>query len=99
MSKESVLRLHNLIHHLLDRPNNKGQPLSSLHQLLVCLHHLGSGSYQRATADRFNVSQFCSWKINEHVLDALLTLELQFLYYPTVAESWRDSKSLTYIWE
>ena len=37
--------------------------------------------------DWFQVAQSCSRKIIERVLDALLTLEPQFLYYPTVAEN------------
>ena len=75
MSKEGVVRLNNLICYLLENPYNRGQPLSSIHQLLIALHYLGSSSYQRCTADRFQVSQFCSWRVTDCVLDAILTLE------------------------
>ena len=86
MTKDNVLRLSNLIKHHLEKENNRGHPLLPLQQLLLCLHHLGSASFQRATGDTMGVTQFGAWVSIVRVYDAILLLEPDFLTFPDAAE-------------
>ena len=86
MSKDSVTRLNDLIKHHLESQTKRGNPLSSKDKLLLCLQHLGSGSFQRSSGDCMQVSQYVTWKSIGRVYDAIITLEQDFLYYPDAAE-------------
>ena len=86
MTKDSFSRLNELIKPHLESHTKRGSPLSSRDKLLLCLHHLGSESFQRSSGDCMQVSQYATWKSIGSVYDAILTLEQDFLYYPDAAE-------------
>ena len=86
LSKEGVRRLFHLIEHLLVNGNSKGRHILPMEKLLICLHHLGSSSFQRVTGDILGVTQSAAWTAINKVYDAISTLEPQFLTLPDEIE-------------
>ena len=63
LSKENIILLNTLLRpHLESRGKGQGASLSSMQQLLLCLHHLGSASFERDTGDCMQVSPCLTWK-------------------------------------
>ena len=58
-----------------------------MHQLLLTLHHMGSASFQRATGDVLQVSQYAANRAVDRVYDVILRLEPEFLYYPDAVQN------------
>ena len=82
MSKEGVSRLHDKLLEHLQYEDMRGRPLDAMKQLLIGLHFLGSTDLLRDTGDGLFVSVYSSWKCVGRVIDALLKLESEFVYYP-----------------
>ena len=69
-TKENVRRLVSMIEGRLTRPNQRGKPISPRDQVLLFLHHLGSSSYVRTTADLLGVTQGAARRAILRVVDA-----------------------------
>ena len=53
-----------------------------MHQLFIGLQYLGSTDQLRDTGDCLMVSKYSAWKCVDRVVNAILTLEPEFVYYP-----------------
>ena len=82
MSKEGVNRLHNRVVDHLHYVDRRGRPLDSMRQLLIGLQFLGSTDLLRDTGDCLMVSKYSAWKCVDRVVNEILTLEPEFVYYP-----------------
>ena len=73
-SKAGVKRLHDKIVDHLQYVERRGNPLDSMHQLLIALQYLGSTDLLRDTGDCLMVSTYSAWKCVDKVVNAILTL-------------------------
>ena len=96
LTKDEVLRLHAKIALQLQYRDYRGRPLSSIQQLLIGLQYLGFTDLLRDTGDGLMVSIFSAWKCVERVVDAIMTLEAEFLYYP---DAQQQQTTATYIFQ
>ena len=80
-SKAGVTRLHDKVVDHLQYVERRGRPLDSMQQLLIGLQFLGSTDLLRDTGDCLMVSKYSAWKCVDRVVNAILTLELEFVYY------------------
>ena len=80
-SKAGVKHLHDKIVDHLQYVERRGNPLDSMHQLLIGLQYLGSTDLLRDTGDCLMVSKYSAWKCVDRVVNAILTLEPEFVYY------------------
>ena len=81
MSKDGVKCLHDKVVDHLQYVERRGRPLDSMQQLLIGLQFLGSTDLLRDTGDCLMVSTYSAWKCVDRVVNAILTLEPEFVYY------------------
>ena len=81
-SKAGVIRLHDKVVDHLQYIERRGRPLDSMQQLLIGLQFLGSTDLLSDTGDCLMVSTYSAWKCVDRVVNAILTLEPEFVYYP-----------------
>jgi hypothetical protein len=84
-SKDNARRILELLD--LDRPNNRGLPLTPMQQLCLALNQYGGGHFTRVSAYCGNVSYTAAWAAIDGVTDALYDLEDVVIRLPTVRES------------
>ena len=82
LSKDGVKRLHDKVVDHLQCVERRGRPLDSMQQLLIGLQYLGSTHLLRDTGDCLMVSKYSAWKYVDRVVNTILTLEPEFVYYP-----------------
>ena len=86
LSKDGVKRLHDKVVDHLQYVERRGRPLDSMQQLLIGLQFLGSTDLLRDTGDCLMVSTYSAWKCVDRVVNAILTLEPDFVYYPDMQQ-------------
>ena len=82
LSKDGVKCLHDKVVDHLQYVERRGRPLDSMQQLLIGLQFLGSTDLLRDTGDCLMVSTYSAWKCVDRVVNAILTLEPDIVYYP-----------------
>ena len=70
----------------------KGQPISSLLQILVCLRFLATGSFQIILGDDVRIDRSTVSRINARVLPLIASLREQHIRMPSTAEEIADTK-------